>query len=248
MRKNLCYNKKAKVVDKMDLIRIKHVEKKYRNGVTAIYDLNLAIEKGSFVFVIGGSGSGKSTLIKMLYREEKPTKGQIIVGGLDVAKLKDKKVYKLRRKLGIVFQDYRLLPKLTVYENVAFALEVIGAKKDEIRVKVLKALEDVGLKNKLHNYPDQLSGGEQQRVAIARAIVNDPKLLLCDEPTGNLDPEKSMEIMKVLDNINKTRGTTIIMATHDQEIVNRMKKQVLILKDGHLVTFKEKGVYDNEAI
>ena len=232
----------------MDLIRIKHVEKKYKNGVTAIQDLSIAIEKGSFVFVIGGSGSGKSTLIKMLYREEKPTKGQIIVGGLDVAKLKNKKVYKLRRKLGIVFQDYRLLPKMTVYENVAFALEVIGAKKDEIRVKVLKALEEVGLKNKIHNYPDQLSGGEQQRVAIARAIVNDPKLLLCDEPTGNLDPEKSMEIMKVLDNINKTRGTTIIMATHDQQIVNKMKKQVLILKDGHLVNFKEKGTYDNEAI
>ena len=232
----------------MDLIRIKHVEKKYKNGVTAIHDLNLSIEKGSFVFVIGGSGSGKSTLIKMLYREEKPTKGQIIVGGLDVAKLKNKKVYKLRRKLGIVFQDYRLLPKMTVYENVAFALEVIGAKKDEIRVKVLKALEEVGLKNKIHNYPDQLSGGEQQRVAIARAIVNDPKLLLCDEPTGNLDPEKSMEVMKVLDNINKTRGTTIIMATHDQQIVNSMKKQVLILKEGHLVNFKEKGTYDNEAI
>lgn len=232
----------------MDLIRIKHVEKKYKNGVTAIQDLSIAIEKGSFVFVIGGSGSGKSTLIKMLYREEKPTKGQIIVGGLDVAKLKNKKVYKLRRKLGIVFQDYRLLPKMTVYENVAFALEVIGAKKDEIRVKVLKALEEVGLKNKIHNYPDQLSGGEQQRVAIARAIVNDPKLLLCDEPTGNLDPEKSMEIMKVLDNINKTRGTTIIMATHDQQIVNSMKKQVIILKDGHLVNFKEKGTYDNEAI
>ncbi|MCI5789860.1 MAG: cell division ATP-binding protein FtsE [Tenericutes bacterium] len=232
----------------MDLIRIKHVEKKYKNGVTAIYDLNIAIEKGSFVFVIGGSGSGKSTLIKMLYREEKPTKGQIIVGGLDVAKLKDKKVYKLRRKLGIVFQDYRLLPKLTVYENVAFALEVIGAKKDEIREKVLKALEEVGLKNKVHNYPDQLSGGEQQRVAIARAIVNNPKLLLCDEPTGNLDPEKSMEIMKVLDNINKTRGTTIIMATHDKDIVNTMKKQVLILKEGRLVAFKEKGGYDDEAV
>ena len=232
----------------MDLIRIKHVEKKYKNGVTAIYDLNIAIEKGSFVFVIGGSGSGKSTLIKMLYREEKPTKGQIIVGGLDVAKLKDKKVYKLRRKLGIVFQDYRLLPKLTVYENVAFALEVIGAKKDEIREKVLKALEEVGLKNKVHNYPDQLSGGEQQRVAIARAIVNNPKLLLCDEPTGNLDPEKSMEIMKVLDNINKTRGTTIIMATHDKDIVNTMKKQVLILKEGRLVAFKETGGYDDEAV
>ena len=231
----------------MDLVRIKNVEKKYKNGVTAIYDLNLAIEKGAFVFVIGGSGSGKSTLIKMLYREEKPTKGQIIVGGLDVAKLKNKKVYKLRRKLGIVFQDYRLLPKQTVYENVAFALEVIGAKKDEIRVKVLKALEDVGLKNKIHNYPDQLSGGEQQRVAIARAIVNDPKLLLCDEPTGNLDPDMSMEIMKVLEDINNNRGTTIIMATHDRDIVNTMKKQVITLKEGRLVSFKKKGTYYNEA-
>ena len=231
----------------MDLIRIRNVEKKYKNGVTAIYDLNLDIEKGSFSFVIGGSGSGKSTLIKMLYREEKPTQGQIIVGGLDVAKLRNSKVYKLRRKLGIVFQDYRLLPKMTVYENVAFALEVIGAKKDEIRQKVLKALEDVGLKNKIHNYPDQLSGGEQQRVAIARAIVNDPKLLLCDEPTGNLDPEMSMEIMKVLEDINNTRGTTIIMATHDKDIVNKMKKQVITLKDGRLVSFKKKGTYNNEA-
>ena len=232
----------------MDLIRLKHVEKKYKNGVTAIYDLNLTIEKGSFSFVIGGSGSGKSTLIKMLYREEKPTKGQIIVGGLDVAKLRNKKVFKLRRKLGIVFQDYRLLPKLTVYENVAFALEVIGAKRDDIRQKVLKALEEVGLKNKIHNYPDQLSGGEQQRVAIARAIVNNPKLLLCDEPTGNLDPEKSMEIMRVLEDINKSRGTTIIMATHDKDIVNKMKKQVITLKDGRLVNFKEKGTYNNEAV
>ena len=231
-----------------DLIRLKNVEKKYKNGVTAIYDLNLAIEKGSFVFVIGGSGSGKSTLIKMLYREEKPTKGQVIVGGLDVAKLKNNKVYKLRRKLGIVFQDYRLLPKQTVYENVAFALECIGEKKDKIRINVLKALEDVGLKNKVHNYPDQLSGGEQQRVAIARAIVNNPKLLLCDEPTGNLDPEMSMEIMKVLENINKVRGTTIVMATHDKEIVNKMKKQVVTLKAGHLVKFKQKGKYEDEAI
>ena len=232
----------------MDLIRIKHVDKKYKNGVTAIYDLNLAIEKGSFTFVIGESGSGKSTLIKMLYREEKPTRGQIIVGGLDVARLRNKKVYKLRRKLGIVFQDYRLLPKLTVYENVAFAIEVIGAKKEDIRINVLKALEEVGLKNKIHNYPDQLSGGEQQRVAIARAIVNNPKLLLCDEPTGNLDPEKSMEIMKVLENINKTRKTTIIMATHDKDIVNKMQKQVIILKDGHLVAFKKKGGYEDEAL
>ena len=232
----------------MDLIRMKNVEKKYKNGVTAIYDLNLAIEKGSFVFVIGGSGSGKSTLIKMLYREEKPTKGQVIVGGLDVAKLRNKKVYKLRRKLGIVFQDYRLLPKLTVYENVAFALECLGEKKDIIRTKVLKALEDVGLKNKVHNYPDQLSGGEQQRVAIARAIVNNPKLLLCDEPTGNLDPEMSMEIMGVLDKINKVRGTTIIMATHDKDIVNKIKKQVITLKEGRLISFKKKGTYNDEDV
>ena len=232
----------------MDLIRIKDVEKKYKNGVTAIYDLNLAIEKGSFTFVIGGSGSGKSTFIKMLYREEKPTRGQIILGGLNVAKLRNQKVYKLRRKLGIVFQDYRLLEKQTVFENVAFALEVIGVKKDEIRVKVLKALEDVGLKNKIHNYPTQLSGGEQQRVAIARAIVNNPKLLICDEPTGNLDPDMSMEIMKVLESINENRGTTIIMATHDKDIVNKMKKQVITLKDGRLVSFAKKGTYKNEAI
>ncbi|MBQ3468448.1 MAG: cell division ATP-binding protein FtsE [Bacilli bacterium] len=232
----------------MDLIRLKNVTKQYKNGVTAIYDLNLSIKKGSFVFIIGGSGSGKSTLIKMLYREEKPTKGQIAVGGLNVAKLRNSKVYKLRRKLGIVFQDYRLLPKLTIYENVAFAMDVIGAKKSERRIKVLKALEVVGLKDKVHNYPDQLSGGEQQRVAIARAIVNDPKLLLCDEPTGNLDPEKSMEIMKVLDNINKTRGTTILMVTHDKDIVNRMKKQVIVLKEGRIVKNKEKGIYYDEAI
>ncbi|MBQ3436278.1 MAG: cell division ATP-binding protein FtsE [Bacilli bacterium] len=232
----------------MDLIRLKNVTKQYKNGVTAIYDLNLSIKKGSFVFIIGGSGSGKSTLIKMLYREEKPTKGQIAVGGLNVAKLRNSKVYKLRRKLGIVFQDYRLLPKLTIYENVAFAMDVIGAKKSERRIKVLKALEVVGLKDKVHNYPDQLSGGEQQRVAIARAIVNDPKLLLCDEPTGNLDPEKSMEIMKVLDNINKTRGTTILMVTHDKDIVNKMKKQVIVLKEGRIVKNKEKGIYYDEAI
>ena len=231
----------------MDLIRLKNVEKKYKNGVTAIYDLNLAIEKGSFVFIIGGSGSGKSTLIKMLYREEKPTKGKIVVGGLDVGKIRNSKVYKLRRKLGIVFQDFRLLPKLTVFENVAFALEVIGAPKNEIRIKVLKALEDVGLKNKVHNYPHQLSGGEQQRVAIARAIVNDPKLLLCDEPTGNLDPDRSLEIMKVLEQINKSRGTTILMATHDRETVNKMKKQVITLKDGRLVKYKQKGTYTNEG-
>lgn len=232
----------------MEFIKIKDVTKQYRNGVTAIYDLNLGIKKGDFVFVIGGSGSGKSTLFKMLYREEKPTRGEIIIGGLNVGKVRNNKVYKIRRKLGIVFQDYRLLPKSTVFENVAFALEVIGAKTDEIHKKTLRALELVGLKGKIRNYPDQLSGGEQQRVAIARAIVNEPKLLLCDEPTGNLDPEKSMEIMNVLENINQSLGTTIIMTTHDKDIVNKMEKRVIVLKDGRLVKDYEKGQYNNEDI
>ena len=231
-----------------ELITLTNVNKKYKNGVTAIYDLDLKIKKGEFVFIIGGSGSGKSTLIKMLYREEKPSKGELYVGGINVAKLRNSRVYKLRRKLGIVFQDYRLLPKLTVYENVAFALEAIGAKGSDIRIKTLRALELVGLKGKTRNYPDELSGGEQQRVAIARAIVNDPKLILCDEPTGNLDPKMSLEIVKVLEDINKTTGTTVIMATHDKEIVNKFKKRVIVLKEGRIAKDYEEGKYDNEAI
>ena len=232
----------------MELISLKKVNKKYKNGVTAIYDLDLKIKKGEFFFVIGGSGSGKSTLIKMLYREEKPSSGEIMIGGKNVAKLRNSKVYKLRRRLGIVFQDYRLLPKLTVYENVAFALEVIGEKSNVIRINTLKALELVGLKGKTRNYPDQLSGGEQQRVAIARAIVNNPKLLICDEPTGNLDPLMSEEIVNVLDDINKTMGTTVIMATHNKDIVNKFKKRVVALKDGRIVKDYEEGAYDNEII
>ena len=230
----------------MELIRIKDLEKKYKTGVTAIYDFDLKVKKGDFVFVIGQSGSGKSTLIKLLYREEKSTNGSINIGGIEVAKLRNRKVYKLRRKLGIVFQDYKLLPRLTVYENVAFALEILGLPNEEIRNKTLKALEQVGLKNKSKNYPNELSGGEQQRVAIARAIVNEPKLLLCDEPTGNLDPETSWEIMQVLDEINKL-GTTIIMATHDKEMVNRMKKRVIVIEAGRLKEDYEKGTYNHEA-
>ena len=231
----------------MELIVIKDLEKKYKTGVTAIYDFDLNVKKGDFIFVIGSSGSGKSTLIKMLYREEKPTQGSIMLGGVNVAKLRNRKVYKIRRKIGIVFQDFKLLPKLTVYENVAFALEILGLPAKEIREKTLKALEEVGLKNKAKNYPDQLSGGEQQRVAIARAIVNNPKLLLCDEPTGNLDPDTSWEIMKVLEKINNN-GTTIIMATHDKEMVNRMKKRVLVIEGGKLKKDYEKGKYNNEAV
>ncbi len=227
----------------MRFIEIKNCYKVYKNGVAAIADLTLNINKGEFVFVIGASGSGKSTLIKMLYREEKPTKGTVEIGGINVGKLRNRTVYKLRRKLGIVFQDFKLLPKLTVYENVAFALECLGMKGSEIRPKVIKALDHVGLKDKLRSFPNELSGGEQQRVCIARAIVNNPKLLICDEPTGNLDPKTSKGIMDVLETINKELGTTIIMATHDKEIVNRMKKRVIVLDSGVLKEDHEKGSY-----
>ena len=226
----------------MDLIRLRNINKTYKNGVTAIYDMDLTIKKGEFVFLIGETGCGKSTLIKMLYREEKPTKGKIIVGGINVAKLRNSKVYKLRRKIGVVFQNFQLLPKLTAYENVAFALEVLGLPKDEIHKKVVKVLDLVGLKNKAKHYPNQLSGGEQQRVAIARAIVNGPKLLICDEPTGNLDPKKSMEIMEVLEAINKL-GTTVVMVTHDIEIVKKMNKRVILLNSGRIVKDYEEGTY-----
>ena len=231
----------------MDLIRLRDVKKTYKTGVTAIQQMSLSIQKGDFVFLIGSTGCGKSTLIKMLYREEKPTSGQIIVGGIDVGKLRNGKVYKLRRKIGVVFQDFKLLPKSTVYENVAFSLEVFGLPKDEIHSKVIKVLELVGLKHKIKNYPRQLSGGEQQRVAIARAIVNGPKLLICDEPTGNLDPNTSMEIMEVLDQINKL-GTTIIMVTHDISIVKKMQKRTIKLQSGRILKDYAKGTFKDESI
>ncbi len=227
----------------MQLIEFKNVYKRYGNGVAALNDVNISISRGEFVFVIGASGSGKSTFIKLLYRQEKPTAGEIYVGGINVAKLRNGKVYKLRRKLGVVFQDYKLLPKKTVYENVAFALEVYGMKTSEVRARTLKAIEQVGLKDKVRSYPSELSGGEQQRVSIARAIVNDPKILICDEPTGNLDPEMSMEVMGVIESINKDLGTTIIMATHDKEIVNKMKKRVISIKKGMVASDNMKGRY-----
>lgn len=227
----------------MSFIELDRVTKVYKNGVTALADVSLKIEKGEFVFVIGLTASGKSTLVKMLYREEKPTKGKVLVGGLNVGKIRNGRTYKLRRKLGIVFQDFKLLPKLTVYENVAFALECVGAKNKDIRPKVLNALERVGLKDKVRSFPDELSGGEQQRVCIARAIVNEPKLLICDEPTGNLDPKTSKEIMDVINSINKDLGTTIIMATHDKDIVNRMKKRVIRIDQGVLASDNAKGSY-----
>ncbi len=233
----------------MKFIEIKNCYKVYSNGVTAVANLSLEIKKGEFVFLIGSSGSGKSTLIKMLYREEKPTKGEVNVGGINISKLRNGKVYKLRRKLGIVFQDFKLLPKLTVFENVAFGLETMGMKKHEIKKMVIKSLERVGLKEKIRSFPNQLSGGEQQRVCIARAIVNEPKLLICDEPTGNLDPDTSMEIMKVLESVNKDLETTIIMATHDKDIVNKMKKRVISIENGSLVGDQVKGRYKvNESV
>lgn len=227
----------------MEFIELKDVYKVYKNGTTALAGVNLKIKKKDFVFIIGNTASGKSTLIKLLYREEKPTKGNVSVGGINVAKLRNSRIYKLRRKIGIVFQDYKLLPKLTVYENVAYPLESYGLSGKEIRPKVLAALEQVGLSHKTRSFPSELSGGEQQRVCIARAIANSPKLLLCDEPTGNLDPKTSKEIMDVIENINKKLGTTVVMATHDKDIVNRMKKRVIVIKDGLLDGDYLKGSY-----
>jgi len=229
------------------LIECSGVRKQYKTGVVAIHDLDLTIDKGEFVFIIGSTGCGKSTLVNMLYRKEKPTKGKILIGGLDVAKLRNSKVYKLRRRIGVVFQDYKLLSRLNVYENVAFTLEVLGLPKDEIHTKVLKVLQLVGLKGRAKNYPNELSGGEQQRVAIARSIVNGPKILICDEPTGNLDPKTSDEIMDVLEEINKL-GTTIIMVTHDIDIVSKMKKRTILLDNGRILKDYAKGTYKNESI
>ncbi len=226
----------------MNLIEVKNVYKQYKNGVTALCDINVSIPKGDFVFVIGSTASGKSTLIKLLYRQERPSRGEVYVGGINVAKLRNGKVYKLRRKIGVVFQDYKLLPNMTVYENVAFALEIYGLPEKEVRKKVMSAIDKVGLKEKFRSYPDQLSGGEQQRVSIARAIVHNPKILICDEPTGNLDPTTSLEIMEIINKINED-GTTVIMATHDKDIVNKYKKRVITLEKGILKGDKEKGGY-----
>jgi cell division transport system ATP-binding protein len=231
----------------MEFIELRHIYKVYKNGVSALADVNLTIKKGEFVFIIGESGSGKSTLTKLLYREEKPNRGEVLVGGVNVSKLRNGNVYKLRRKIGVVFQDFKLLPKLTVYENVAYPLETYGMSRGEIREKVLAALDRVGLKERMHSFPNELSGGEQQRVGLARAIVNEPKLIICDEPTGDLDPKLSREVMEFIDKINQELGSTIIMATHDKEIVNRMKKRVICLHDGVLISDKEAGGYiENE--
>ena len=208
----------------------------------ALDGVSLDIYPGEFVFVVGHSGSGKSTLLKLLTRELRATSGKVIVAGQDLTKLRDRKVPYLRRQIGTVYQDFKLLPDKTVYENVAFALECIGKPRAVIKVQVPETLRLVGLAEKMDNYPDQLSGGEQQRVSVARAMVNRPPLLVCDEPTGNLDPAISLGIMRLLDRINRT-GTTVVMATHDREMVDSMRRRVIALEAGHVVRDQEKGGY-----
>lgn len=208
-------------------------------------NVNLSIKKGEFVFIVGPSGAGKSTLIKLILKEEDLTEGKIYLNGMDITKVKNRKIPYIRRNVGVVFQDFRLLPNKTVYENVAFAMEIIGAHPKDIRRNVPMVLSMVDLSKKAHCYPDELSGGEHQRVAISRAIVNSPPVLIADEPTGNLDPETAWEIMKVLRDINR-RGTTILMATHAKDIVDAMKKRVIAIEAGKVVRDEEKGVYENE--
>jgi len=227
------------------MIEFRDVTKRYPNGTLALKNINLKISKGEFAFIVGASGSGKSTLIKLILKEEDPTKGEIFVNGFDVSGMDRKEVPYLRRSLGVVFQDFRLLPNKTVYDNVAFAMQITGALPKEIRRQVPMSLALVGLSRKANAYPGQLSGGEQQRVALARAIVNNPALLVADEPTGNLDPETSLEIMKLLAEINQ-RGTTLIVATHEKSIVDAMRKRVIEINRGEIVRDEQKGLYWNE--
>jgi cell division transport system ATP-binding protein len=225
------------------VINFDSVSKQYKNSNTpALDDINLKIEQGDFVFLVGQSGSGKSSLLRLLLKEEKPTSGTVTVDGINVAKLPNRKVPAFRRTMGIVFQDFRLLPGKTVFDNVAFGMEVIGKSKKEIQDRIPAILELVGLEEKAHRLPSELSGGEQQRVALARAFVNKPKLLLADEPTGNLDPSTSVGIMKLLDRINRT-GTTIVMATHDVAIVDQMRKRIVQMENGKIIRDQERGMY-----
>jgi cell division transport system ATP-binding protein len=227
-------------------IQLSNASKTYPNGVRALIDASLRINKGDFVFLIGPSGAGKSTIIKMLFLEETVSRGQVIVNGKNLSRLSVSRIPYLRRNIGIIFQDFKLLPTKSVYDNVAFALEVVGASAREIKDKVPAVLALVGLQKKADFLPTQLSGGEQQRVCIARAVVNNPALVLADEPTGNLDPDTSYEIMQLLLDINK-RGTTIVMSTHAKDIVDSLHKRVIALEGGRIVRDDEKGVYGYES-
>ena len=224
------------------MIRFEQVSKIYKGGVSALRDVSLDVQKGEFVFLVGPSGSGKSTFLRLLLREEGVTSGRIVVAGRDISRLATWKVPQLRRNIGTVFQDFKLLPNKTSYENVAYALEVIGKSRHVIATQVPEVLRLVGLEDKTDSYPDELSGGEQQRVSIARAFVNRPPLLLADEPTGNLDPATSLGIMSLLNRINKT-GTTVLVATHDREMVDSMRKRVIALENGKIIRDQSRGVY-----
>lgn len=237
---------KKKKIAADDMIVLDKVSKAYSTGTPALDNVSLKIKKGEFVFIVGDSGSGKSTLIKLLLRELTPTSGTVIVNGSDVAKLKHRHVPKFRRNMGIVFQDFRLLNDRNVYENVAFAQRIIQAPGKEMKKNVPRALSRVGLSGKYKAKTRQLSGGEQQRVALARALVNEPPILLADEPTGNLDPKNSWEIMKLLEHINEENGTTVVVVTHNREIVNEMQKRVITMKKGVIVSDEEKGGYIDE--
>lgn len=227
------------------MIRMTNVSKEYPNGVTAIKDLSVTIDAGEFAYIVGPSGAGKSTFIKMLYHQLKATSGEIEVAGFDLVNMKDREVPYLRRKVGVVFQDFKLLPRLTVFENVAYAMEVIEAEPEVIQKRVLEVLELVGLTAKNDRFPNELSGGEQQRVAVARAIVNYPEVLIADEPTGNLDPETSEGIMDILEAINN-KETIVLMATHNRQMVNERTHRVLAIEDGRLVRDEKEGEYGYE--
>lgn len=227
------------------MIIFSNVSKTYENGTKALDNVSFFIDRGEFVFVVGPSGAGKSTLIKLLMHEETATSGDVIINNVNVGALRQKEIPYLRRSMGVVFQDFRLLPKKTVYENVSFAMEIVGASKREMRRQVPNVLSMVGLSHKAKMLPSQLSGGEQQRVVLARALANNPALLIADEPTGNLNPKTAMEIVELLDDINK-RGTTVIMATHAKDIVDSMKKRVIAIEDGVIARDEARGEYGYE--
>ncbi|HEY0827695.1 MAG TPA: cell division ATP-binding protein FtsE [Bacilli bacterium] len=227
------------------MIEMQEVWKTYPDGTHALKNINVKVDRNEFVYIVGPSGAGKSTFMKLIYREEKPSKGNLFVNGFNLEKLRQRKIPYLRRNIGVIFQDYRLLPKLTVAENIAFAMEVIEAPHKMIRKRTTEVLDLVMLKGKAKSFPAQLSGGEQQRVAIARAIVNSPSVIIADEPTGNLDPETSMGIMRLLEEIN-FRGTTIMMATHNKEIVNTIRKRVIAIENGQIVRDELRGDYGYE--
>lgn len=227
------------------MIEFRNVTKTYTSGIAAVKNVNFTINDGDFTFLVGSSGSGKSTLIKLILKEENPTAGAIYIDNTDITKIKDKRIPFLRRSMGVVFQDFRLLQDKTVYQNVAFAMQIVNASKRHIKKQVNMVLSLVGLDGKANFYPTELSGGEQQRVAIARALVNNPSVIIADEPTGNLDPETAWEIMNLLYEINQ-RGTTIVMATHAKDIVNYMKQRVIEIKDGVIVRDVKKGGYSRE--